>query len=995
MNILTRSLANRISVVGSFVIGICVISVFAGRDAAARTVPAGERTVIDTERQTAEVLFTSYQSNPALDFEQAGIEFIESRPALFHLEHPASELALLRERTDKVGRTHLRYQQEYRGLPVWGCQKIVHFAPDRSIYMVAGQTIATPTISTLPGIGEREAVEVSRRELGSLNPPLDAKTEAELMIYPDGERAVLTWRVTTKWTDVSAYRWRMFVDANTSEVLLSYNDVCDQGPEIGTGIDVEDIWRPLNTYSYLQDLDFWYQLEDASRAMYVYPDLSVIATYDDIDNGGGVFIDPNGDNIWDDTPWLKAAVSGHYNAGLTYEYFLNTFGWNSYDNQGSSIIVTVLGFVWYNAQWSGEYMRFGRGNGSTFLDMSGGLDILAHEFTHGVTEYTAGLAYLYQPGALNEAYSDFFGAMVDRDEWLMGDQTCLEYPYFFRCVSDPHEGLWGPLPAHMNEYVDLTIDEDWGGVHVNMGIPDKAGYLMAMASSREVAEQIWFHTLTNYLTPLSDFSYWADMVFQSAIDLYGFPSAEADAVSAALDSVGLGAVTALPASLGPLPVAMGSILDTTFRLRNLNSQTVDLLTGTCSQGLFDLTGSFPQGLAYGDSAVFALSYDATGAGSPCDLGLVYDTIVFSTSSASYPEIRVPVIASVGYSAVSAIDSTLATSCTELGVRNTPAMTGLTQAGTELMAYGSLMIGMLDGADTTVYGYVDPKSGYYVDRWYGKSFAAVDGFESGVDVKGRQTRTAQLITEDGRVQGTVRYRFDESEPAACEYYLVDYTLTNPCDTPLAMLVGVFSDPDLPPFSANTTSYDSQRDMVYMRSPTTGKAIAWAPLIGSARNLRAVNYGSVLLNGLTPGEAYEQLVSIYNSNGTSQDDWTILLTLGEVTIAAGESVGYTVILLQSDNASLQDDLDAIRGNMCGVEVAGDANDDGIVSSSDIIYMVNHVFKSGPEPLPCPATGDATADGVLTSADVIWLVNYTFKSGIPPLDVCALVPDTWPCY
>jgi len=83
------------------------------------------------------------------------------------------------------------------------------------------------------------------------------------------------------------------------------------------------------------------------------------------------------------------------------------------------------------------------------------------------------------------------------------------------------------------------------------------------------------------------------------------------------------------------------------------------------------------------------------------------------------------------------------------------------------------------------------------------------------------------------------------------------------------------------------------------------------------------------------------------------------------------------------------------MCGVALEGDANDDGFVTSSDIIYMVNHVFKSGPNPVPCAASGDATADGVLTSADIIWMVNYVFKSGIPPLDVCDLVPDTWPCY
>ena len=59
-------------------------------------------------------------------------------------------------------------------------------------------------------------------------------------------------------------------------------------------------------------------------------------------------------------------------------------------------------------------------------------------------------------------------------------------------------------------------------------------------------------------------------------------------------------------------------------------------------------------------------------------------------------------------------------------------------------------------------------------------------------------------------------------------------------------------------------------------------------------------------------------------------------------------------------------------------GDVNVDGVVSSSDIIYIVNHVFKSGPAPQPVPETGDLTCDGVVTSADIIRLVGYVFKSG-----------------
>jgi len=82
------------------------------------------------------------------------------------------------------------------------------------------------------------------------------------------------------------------------------------------------------------------------------------------------------------------------------------------------------------------------------------------------------------------------------------------------------------------------------------------------------------------------------------------------------------------------------------------------------------------------------------------------------------------------------------------------------------------------------------------------------------------------------------------------------------------------------------------------------------------------------------------------------------------------------------------------VCPVAITGDVNDDRVITSADIIYLVNHVFKGGPAPLPCPAAGDVNCDGVITSADIIYLVGYVFKGGAPPCEVCDLIPATWTC-
>jgi len=81
-------------------------------------------------------------------------------------------------------------------------------------------------------------------------------------------------------------------------------------------------------------------------------------------------------------------------------------------------------------------------------------------------------------------------------------------------------------------------------------------------------------------------------------------------------------------------------------------------------------------------------------------------------------------------------------------------------------------------------------------------------------------------------------------------------------------------------------------------------------------------------------------------------------------------------------------------CIVSLTGDVNGDNVITSADIIWMVNHIFKGGLPPIPCPAAGDVNCDGALTSADIIVLVNFVFKSGPPPCDVCSIIPLKWQC-
>ena len=117
----------------------------------------------------------------------------------------------------------------------------------------------------------------------------------------------------------------------------------------------------------------------------------------------------------------RAAVDAHWGAGQVYDYYKNAHGRNSYNNAGAALNSTVHHRSGYNnAFWNGTQMVYGDGDGSQFTALVD-LDICAHELTHAVTERTAGLVYNREPGALNESVSDIFAAMVDRDDWSVGE----------------------------------------------------------------------------------------------------------------------------------------------------------------------------------------------------------------------------------------------------------------------------------------------------------------------------------------------------------------------------------------------------------------------------------------------------------------------------------------------------------------------------------------------------------------------------------------------
>jgi Zn-dependent metalloprotease len=243
--------------------------------------------------------------------------------------------------------------------------------------------------------------------------------------------------------------------------------------------------------------------------------------------------------------------------GHTHALYADAFGRNSIDGQAMPLKASVhFGKLYDNAFWDGQQMVFGDGDGEVFERFTISLSVIGHELTHGVTQFSAGLAYRNQAGAINESVSDVFGALVEQfsrkqataeASWLIGEGlfTPKVKGSALRSMKAPgtayHDDVLGkdPQPDSMDSYVRTRADN--GGVHINSGIPNRAFCLTAQSlggNAWEAPGQIWYETLTGgSLTPTTTFTAFAKATAATAKELFGEQSAEHDAVRGAWETV--------------------------------------------------------------------------------------------------------------------------------------------------------------------------------------------------------------------------------------------------------------------------------------------------------------------------------------------------------------------------------------------------------------------------------------------------------------------------
>ena len=470
---------------------------------------------------------------------------------------PDDELVNYKTIQDDLGITHYRFQQYHKGVKVNGAKVLMH-EKSGQVFLVNGRWARGLSTNISTRISEAEALAnaleycpaekymwESEAAEGMLK---RVKNDTEATFYPQPEQVLVdpaldqnaqSYRVAYQMEihtmEPAEEKKQIFVDANSGAIILELNMMHTQDT-VGTA---ETKYNGTREIVADQNGDN-FRLREAGRG-------GGIETYN-MQNGTNQddvidFIDD--DNYWNNVNANQdeAATDAHWGAEMTYDYFNNKFGYSGLNGANMPMICLVhYDENVVNAFWNGSWALFGDGNGNSHTALTS-LDVVAHEFAHGVTQFNAGLIYQNESGALNESFSDIFGAAVEiwaspeLGDWLIGEDFDLVNNGFRSMVNPKEDGD----PDTYKGINWFTGNGDNGGVHTNSGVQNHWFYLLTEGGTGtndrndeftveglglDTAASIAFRNLRFYLTDRSQYEDARIGAIQAAEDLYG-PCSEA------------------------------------------------------------------------------------------------------------------------------------------------------------------------------------------------------------------------------------------------------------------------------------------------------------------------------------------------------------------------------------------------------------------------------------------------------------------------------------
>ena len=471
---------------------------------------------------------------------------------------------------DNAGNIHKHFQHYHNNIMVEGSQAITH-EKNGSVYLVNGTLVKGMNIAPNITISREEAIERAKSHVEAKNYMWESEA-AESMIremkhdsratfYPKANLTYVQEKFNSNPSDYSlAYdivihtyepevRKHIYISAKDGSKVFEIND-------LHTGVTPALAeTRYHGTQNIITDsvaVDM-YRLRDTLRSAHVFTFNAMSST--DLEAATDFYDE---DNYWNNfnSAQDEVATDVHFGAEQTFDFYAEKLGRLGGLNMDS---IPFLSFVhvdnqWTNATWNGMFARFG--DASAPDSPLAALDVVGHEFAHGLTDFTADLVYMDEPGGLNESFSDIFGTALEfyadpiNADYLIGEDFIASGG--FRSMSNPKDF------GHPDTYFGqswVTGSGDNGGVHSNSGVQNYWFYIVAEGDSGlndigdsydleglgiDFATTMAYGNLNNFLTVNSQYIDARMGSIQTAIDLHGKCSKQAIAVTDAWYAVGVG-----------------------------------------------------------------------------------------------------------------------------------------------------------------------------------------------------------------------------------------------------------------------------------------------------------------------------------------------------------------------------------------------------------------------------------------------------------------------
>ncbi|CAN5831766.1 hypothetical protein BH11BAC7_BH11BAC7_06370 [soil metagenome] len=506
----------------------CFAKTYTGADAA-KLVPGADKVIVDDKRQTFS--FVHFGTQPSSTDHNLFLKQVLGVSNETSFELYATE-------TDQLGWTNYRYYQQYKNIRVEGAVYYVHTVAGK-IISVNGEYYSGISADVNATITSSSAALTAKNDLQSSRLGDEKNIEAPyLVLFRNAQNQYrLCWK-TDAWSLSPMKRFYYFVDAQTGKIVDKHSRLCDADSQgsantafNGTRTITTDSTSPTN-----------YRLFETGRNIFTHAPGPVNIT--------------DSDNNWTSTAnYDNYATDAHWGVEMTHDFYLNNFGRNGQNGMGMQTDVQAHDGMYVNAFWTGTNLAFGDGDAAQYYPLTS-MEIVGHEYTHGVTQFTAGLNYAGESGALNESFSDIVGNTVrfiyspSVATWFVGDQIVI--PSMggtpFRDMSNPNAfqcaDTYGGLFFNNGDIVhyDSGIQNYWyyllctGGSGTN----DIGNNFNVTGIGLTDAMKITYRNLSVYLTPNSTFADAAQFAQQSADDLFGSCSNQLIQTANAWYAVGVG-----------------------------------------------------------------------------------------------------------------------------------------------------------------------------------------------------------------------------------------------------------------------------------------------------------------------------------------------------------------------------------------------------------------------------------------------------------------------